>query len=250
MAQDKNMNNEVSASVAERPVPEHIGIIMDGNGRWAKKRGLPRKFGHKRGARVFEDIAEYCDKIGVKYLTVYAFSTENWSRPKDEVSALMKLFKDYLTTTEGKGKNIRIKFIGDMSALDGELQQLIVNMEAETAPRKGLTVFLAINYGGRDEVVRAARLLAKKAAEGEIDPDDIDCAMFESGLYTAGAPDPDFILRPSGEKRLSNFMLWQASYSEFIYMDTLWPDFTPELLEEAIAEFNKRSRRYGKVEEQ
>jgi len=248
LAQEKNNISALAPDALKRPVPEHIGIIMDGNGRWAKKRGMPRKYGHKRGAKVFEEIAEYCCDIGVRYLTVYAFSTENWSRPEDEVSSLMKLFKEYLTATTSRQKEIRIKFIGDISVLDEELQRLIVEMEAKTASKNGLTVFLAINYGGRDEILHAARQLAKEAAEGKLDPQKIDSTMFESKLYTAGAPDPDFILRPSGEKRLSNFMLWQASYSEFVYMDTLWPDFTPELLEQAISEFNRRSRRYGNVE--
>lgn len=246
MAQKDNFNS--GAPVQEmRPVPEHIAIIMDGNGRWAKKRGMPRSYGHRQGAKTFENIAEYCDKIGVKYLTVYAFSTENWSRPKDEVSSLMKLFKDYLTSRSDRSKTIRVRIVGDLTALDDEFQRLIAKLEEDTQERTGLTAIIAINYGGRDEILHAARQLAQKAASGEIAPGDIDASMFASELYTSGVPDPDFILRPSGEKRLSNFLLWQASYSELIYMDTLWPDFTPELLELAIAEFNRRSRRYGGV---
>ena len=240
-------NNNIPAPDKTRPVPEHIAIIMDGNGRWAKKRGMPRSYGHKRGAKVFEEIAEYCDKIGVKYLTVYAFSTENWARPKEEVDALMKLFRDYLLSSNARSETISVRFIGDLTVLDEDMQQLIAKREAETRGRTGLTTVIAINYGGRDEILHAARELARKAADGLLDPEKIDRNAFESELYTAGIPDPDLILRPSGEKRLSNFLLWQASYSEFVYMDTLWPDFTPELLEQAIAEFNRRNRRYGGI---
>ena len=240
-------NNNIPAPDKTRPVPEHIAIIMDGNGRWAKKRGMPRSYGHKRGAKVFEEIAEYCDKIGVKYLTVYAFSTENWARPKEEVDALMKLFRDYLLSSNERSETISVRFIGDLTVLDEDMQQLIAKREAETRGRTGLTTVIAINYGGRDEILHAARELARKAADGLLDPEKIDRNAFESELYTAGIPDPDLILRPSGEKRLSNFLLWQASYSEFVYMDTLWPDFTPELLEQAIAEFNCRNRRYGGI---
>ena len=240
-------NNNIPAPDKTRPVPEHIAIIMDGNGRWAKKRGMPRSYGHKRGAKVFEEIAEYCDKIGVKYLTVYAFSTENWVRPKEEVDALMKLFRDYLLSSNARSETISVRFIGDLTVLDEDMQQLIAKREAETRGRTGLTTVIAINYGGRDEILHAARELARKAADGLLDPEKIDRNAFESELYTAGIPDPDLILRPSGEKRLSNFLLWQASYSEFVYMDTLWPDFTPELLEQAIAEFNRRNRRYGGI---
>ena len=240
-------NNNIPAPDKTRPVPEHIAIIMDGNGRWAKKRGMPRSYGHKRGAKVFEEIAEYCDKIGVKYLTVYAFSTENWARPKEEVDALMKLFRDYLLSSNARSETISVRFIGDLTVLDEDMQQLIAKREAETRGRTGLTTVIAINYGGRDEILHAARELARKAADGLLDPEKIDRNAFESELYTAGIPDPDLILRPSGEKRLSNFLLWQASYSEFVYMDTLWPDFTPELLEKAIAEFNRRNRRYGGI---
>ncbi len=228
-------------------MPVHIAIIMDGNGRWAKKRGMPRSYGHRQGAKTFENIAEYCDKIGVKYLTVYAFSTENWSRPEAEVSSLMKLFKEYLTSSYTRSKTIRARFIGDLSALDEDMRRLIARLEENTRERQGLTTLIAINYGGRDEILHAARKLAQKAADGRLDPEKIDAAAFESELYTAGVPDPDLILRPSGEERLSNFLLWQASYSELIYMDTLWPDFTPELLEQAIAEFNRRNRRYGGI---
>ena len=240
-------NNNIPAPDKTRPVPEHIAIIMDGNGRWAKKRGMPRSYGHKRGAKVFEEIAEYCDSIGVKYLTVYAFSTENWARPKEEVDALMKLFRDYLLSSNERSETISVRFIGDLTVLDEDMQQLIAKREAETRGRTGLTTVIAINYGGRDEILHAARELARKAADGLLDPEKIDRNAFESELYTAGIPDPDLILRPSGEKRLSNFLLWQASYSEFVYMDTLWPDFTPELLEQAIAEFNRRNRRYGGI---
>ena len=197
-----------------------IGIIMDGNGRWAKNRGLPRTAGHKRGAEVFSDIADYCDELGVASVYFYAFSTENWKRPLEEVNAIMRLFGEYLLKGfDYKNRNIRIK--------------------------TGMTLNIAINYGGRPEIVRAAQQLAAKAAAGELKPEDITEQMLSDAMYTAGQKDPDFILRPSGEKRLSNFMLWQAAYSELVEMDVLWPDFTRGDLDAAIEEFNHRSRRFG-----
>ena len=191
-----------------------IGIIMDGNGRWAKNRGLPRTAGHKKGAAVFKDIANYCDELGVASVYFYAFSTENWKRPLEEVGAIMKLFAQYLI--EGfdyKNRNIRIKFLGDRTALDPKLQKMMNELEGDSACKTGMTLNIAINYGGRPEIVRAAQQLAAKATAGEIRPEDIDEQMMSDAMYTAGQKDPDFILRPSGEKRLSNFMLWQAAYS-------------------------------------
>ena len=206
-----------------------IGIIMDGNGRWAKQRGLPRTAGHKKGAAVFQDIANYCEELGVSSVTFYAFSTENWKRPLEEVSAIMKLFGEYLLKGFNyKDRNIRIKFLGDRAALDAKLN-------------------IAVNYGGRPEIVRAARQLAQQVAEGTLKPEDITEEMMSDHMYTAGQKDPDFILRPSGEKRLSNFMLWQAAYAELVEMDVLWPDFTRDDLDAAITEFNKRSRRFGGI---
>ena len=225
-----------------------IGIIMDGNGRWAKNRGLPRTAGHKKGAAVFKDIANYCDELGVASVYFYAFSTENWKRPLEEVGAIMKLFAQYLI--EGfdyKNRNIRIKFLGDRTALDPKLQKMMNELEGDSACKTGMTLNIAINYGGRPEIVRAAQQLAAKVVAGEIRPEDINEQMMSDAMYTAGQKDPDFILRPSGEKRLSNFMLWQAAYSELVEMDVLWPDFTRADLDTAIEEFNHRSRRFGGI---
>ena len=223
-----------------------IGIIMDGNGRWAKQRGLPRTAGHKKGAAVFQDIANYCEELGVSSVYFYAFSTENWKRPLEEVSAIMKLFGEYLLKGFNyKDRNIRIKFLGDRTALDPKLQKLMNELETDSASKTGLTVNVAVNYGGRPEIVRAAQSLAAKVAAGEMKPEDITEEALSAQMYTAGQKDPDFILRPSGEKRLSNFMLWQAAYSELVEMDVLWPDFTRDDLDAAIMEFNRRSRRFG-----
>ena len=225
-----------------------IGIIMDGNGRWAKQRGLPRTAGHKKGAAVFQDIANYCEELGVSSVYFYAFSTENWKRPLEEVSAIMKLFGEYLLKGFNyKDRNIRIKFLGDRAALDPKLQKLMNELEGDSASKTGMTLNIAVNYGGRPEIVRAAQQLAAKAAAGELKPEDITEEMMSDAMYTTGQKDPDFILRPSGEKRLSNFMLWQAAYSELVEMDVLWPDFTRDDLDAAITEFNKRSRRFGGI---
>ena len=226
--------------------PRHVAIIMDGNGRWAKKRGLPRTAGHTRGAEVFRDIIRYCNELEVACVTFYAFSTENWKRPLEEVNAIMRLFGEYLLKGfDYKNRNIRIKFMGDRTVLDEKLQQLMNKLEADSSVKTGMTLNIAINYGGRPEIVRAAQQLAAKAAAGEIKPEEITEQMLSDALYTAGQKDPDFILRPSGEKRLSNFMLWQAAYSELVEMDVLWPDFTRSDLDAAIEEFNHRSRRFG-----
>ena len=225
-----------------------IGIIMDGNGRWAKQRGLPRTAGHKKGAAVFQDIANYCEELGVSSVYFYAFSTENWKRPLEEVSAIMKLFGEYLLKGFNyKDRNIRIKFLGDRAALDPKLQKLMNELEEDSAHKTGMTLNIAVNYGGPPEIVRAARQLAEKVKAGELQPEDITEEMMSDAMYTTGQKDPDFILRPSGEKRLSNFMLWQAAYSELVEMDVLWPDFTRDDLDAAITEFNKRSRRFGGI---
>ena len=225
-----------------------IGIIMDGNGRWAKSRGLPRTAGHKKGAEVFQDIADYCDELGVASVYFDAFSTENWKRPLEEVSAIMRLVGDYLVKAfDYESRNIRIRFLGERSVLEPRLQQLMNKLEADSAHKTGMTLNLAINYGGRPELVRAARALAQKAAAGVLRPEEITEEALSAELYTAGQRDPDFILRPSGEKRLSNFMLWQAAYAELVEMDVLWPDFTRRDLDAAIAEYNRRSRRFGGV---
>jgi len=229
-------------------IPKHIGIIMDGNGRWAKKRMLPRNMGHKKGAEVFKDIARYCDDLGMKAVTFYAFSTENWKRPQDEIDGLMKLFKQYLIDAFDYEKdNNRIILLGDNEVFNEELRNLMLEIEEKTADRDGMIINLALNYGSRSEIVMACKEIANKVKSGEISADEIDEQMISDSLYTKNQPDPDFILRPSGEKRISNFLLWQCAYSEFIYMDVLWPDFTRKDLDLAIEEFNKRNRRFGGV---
>lgn len=231
-------------------LPEHIGIIMDGNGRWAKKRALPRKYGHREGAKAFRKIVEYCDKIGLHYLTVYAFSTENWKRPKDEVDSIMQLLEQYIDEAfdhKNESDGVRTKFIGDMSALSPVLQEKIKRIEALGEGKSGLLVNVALNYGGRHELVHSMRALAEMVRDQKIALEEIDEAMVSDHLYTAGQPDPDLIIRPSGEERLSNFLIWQAAYSEFVFMDVLWPDFKPEHLEEAIRIFNQRHRRFGGI---
>ena len=225
-----------------------IGIIMDGNGRWAKQRGLARTAGHKRGAEVFQDITRYCNELGVESVFFYAFSTENWRRPAEEVSTIMRRFGDYLLKAfDYEKENNRVVFLGDRTALEPRYQELMDEIETRTAHNTGMTLNVAVNYGGRPEIVRAAQLLAKKVADGQLRPEEIDEAAMADMMYTCGQKDPDFILRPSGEKRLSNFMLWQAAYSELVEMDVLWPDFTRHDLDLAIEEFNRRSRRFGGI---
>lgn len=223
-----------------------VGIIMDGNGRWAKQRGLPRTAGHKKGAEVFRDIVRYCNDLGMSSVTFYAFSTENWARPIEEVESIMRLFGNYLTMAyDYKKENNRLVFLGDRSRLSKSLQDKMNDLEEKTKNNTGMFLNIAVNYGGRQEIVRAAQTLAQRVKDGQLEPQDITQELFEDCLYTRGQKDPDFILRPSGEMRLSNFMLWQASYSEFISMDVLWPDFRREDLDRALQEFQKRSRRFG-----
>ena len=231
-------------NVAERILPDHIAIIMDGNGRWAKKRSLPRTAGHAAGSKNFKDIARYCNKIGLKYLTVYAFSTENWKRPKEEVDNIMKIFKEYLEDAKNfKDENIQVQFIGDRSVLDEDIQRLMRESEDASRDATGLHLNIAINYGGRDEIVHAV----KNIVDTGIKADDITEQMISDNLYTSGQPDPDFIIRPSGEYRLSNYLIWQSAYAEYWFSDILWPDFKPKDLDRAIEEFNKRNRRFGGV---
>jgi len=229
-------------------IPKHIGIIMDGNGRWAKKRLLPRNMGHKKGAEVFQDITRYCNELGLESVTFYAFSTENWKRPAEEVNGIMSLLKEYLVKAfDYEKENNRVIFLGDKSAFSGELLELMLDIEEKTKDRTGMTLNIALNYGARNEIVTATKNIAQMVKNGEIDVEDIDEQLFSDNLYTKGQPDPDFILRPSGEKRISNFLLWQIAYSEFVYMDVLWPDFTRKDLDDAIIEFNRRNRRFGGV---
>lgn len=230
------------------PVPAHIAIIMDGNGRWAKRRGLPRNAGHKQGAKVFQNICDYCRKIGVKYVTAYAFSTENWKRPQNEVDAIMELLRSYLKeASKQTRKDARLLFLGDRTPLADDLQRLMEKVERESANNTGITICIALNYGGRAEIVNSARELARMAAQGKLDPDSIDESLFESHLYTGGIPDPDLLIRPSGELRLSNFLLWQLAYTEFVFQDVLWPDFTTAHLDQAIDQYTKRNRRFGGI---
>ncbi len=232
----------------EIKIPQHIGIIMDGNGRWAKKRLLPRNAGHVKGAEVFQAITRHCEKIGVKALTVYAFSTENWSRPKEEVDSIMSLLRKYLHDAFGfKGENIKINFIGERTRLDSDIIELMNEIEETSKNNTGLILNVAVNYGGRDEIVFAARKLAEDVKNGKVSMSEIDETLFESYTYTHGQPQVDLILRPSGEERISNFLLWQCAYSEFVYMNTLWPDFTAKDLDKAIEEFSKRKRRFGGI---
>ncbi|MGN1014094.1 MAG: isoprenyl transferase [Butyricicoccus sp.] len=237
---------------AKRPqsVPQHIAVIMDGNGRWAKKRGLPRKAGHARGAETFREIARYCKEIGVRYFTVYAFSTENWKRPKDEVDALMDLFRRYLQEAIEKmaEEQVAVRVIGDLSVLPEDICVRIDECAeiADTLDDPAVAT-LCINYGGRDEIKNAVRAIAREVQSGKLDPEDITEDTVSQHLYTAHMPDPDLIIRPSGEIRTSNFLLWQSAYAEYYFTDVLWPDFKPEHLDEAIASFNQRQRRFGGV---
>ena len=229
-------------------VPKHVAIILDGNGRWAKKKNLPRMAGHVAGSSNFKTIARYCNKIGIKYLTVYAFSTENWKRPKDEVDNIMNLLRDYLKDVDSfKKENIKLLFIGNREPLSDDIKQLMLNAEEASKNATGLTVNLAINYGGRDEIVNATRKIAEKYKNKEIGVDDITEELLSSNMYTVNQPDPDFIIRPSGEERLSNFLVWQSAYSEFWFSNVLWPDFKPKHLEMAIDEYNRRNRRFGGI---
>ncbi len=242
------MNETASTPPARDLLPRHIGIIMDGNGRWAAKRGLPRKMGHQEGAKTFGKIVRYARDLGIGAVTVYAFSTENWKRPRDEVDALMDLLRRYLgELRQHKDDNARLLILGDRNPLPEDLRQTILQAEQESRENTGITVNVALNYGGRDEIVRGARQLAEACLKGELRPEEIDEERFSAALYTAGQPDPDFIIRPSGEMRLSNFMLWQAAYAELIFMHVLWPDFTPEHLNWALWEYAGRNRRFGGV---
>ena len=228
------------------PPPQHIAIIMDGNGRWAKQRGLPRTAGHAAGAESFRRIANYCRSLGVRYLTVYAFSTENWKRSQEEIAGIMRLLRRYLEEAlQDMEKNrVRFRFFGDLSRLSPALQKLCLDAQNRSS-EYDVQVNFCLNYGGRDEIVQAARQFALQVAAGERKPEDLTEDLFEHYLYSAGIPDPELVIRPSGEKRVSNFLLWQSAYSEYVFMNVLWPDFAPEHLDEAIAEYHRRNRRFG-----
>ncbi len=232
-----------------RKVPRHVAIIMDGNGRWAKKRFLPRNAGHAQGSRVAEQICEDAFNLGIEYLTVYAFSTENWARPQDEVDALMKLLRKYMKDSIARSSknNMRVHVIGDISALDEDLQESIRKLEEVSSVNTGLKFQVAINYGGRDEILRAARKFAEDCAAGRRKPEELDEALFYSYFDTAGIPYPDLMIRTSGEMRTSNFLPWQLAYTEFYFTDVLWPDFNKKELAKAIEYYSERDRRFGGV---
>lgn len=233
----------VSASV-----PQHVGIIMDGNGRWAKKRGLPRNMGHKQGAAVFKKTINWCRELGIKCATFYAFSTENWKRPPEEVSGIMNLLRQYIRDIRAAAKeNIRIIIIGDISRFDADIREELIDIQKESASNDGFITAIALNYGGRAEITKAAVELAELAKRGDISPDEITEDMIDRHLYTREMPPLDLVIRPSGEERLSNFMIWQAAYAEFLFMDVLWPDFTKKHLEYAVEVFASRNRRYGGI---
>lgn len=230
-------------------IPNHVAIILDGNGRWAKSKGMPRTYGHTTGAKNVEKIAEAAGNMGIRYLTLYAFSTENWNRPPEEVKALMNLLDSYLKNCIQKAKknNMAVRVLGDISRLDERMQEKIRKLEESSADYDGLHLQIAINYGSRDEIVRAIRKLGRDVEAGKIAPDQISEESFSSYLDTAGLPDPDLLIRTSGEERLSNFLLWQLAYAEFYFTDVPWPDFHEEDLRRAVEAYNQRDRRYGKV---
>ena len=230
-------------------VPEHVAIILDGNGRWAKAKGMPRSYGHMKGAKTVEDMCEVSRDLGIKYFTVYAFSTENWKRPQSEVDALMKLLRKYMVDClERTAKNnMRVRVIGDKTGLSEDIQKSIADVEEASAGNTGLNFTIAINYGSRDEMIRAMK---KMMADGHTDPDELTEELFEHYLDTAGMPDPDLVIRTSGEQRVSNFLLWQLAYSEFYFTPVAWPDFNKKELIKAIEKYNQRDRRYGGVKEE
>lgn len=238
-----------AAELDPTKIPRHVAIIMDGNGRWAQKRGLPRTAGHSAGSEAFRKAADTLEQWGVEVLTVYAFSTENWKRPADEVAAIMRLLEKYLheSIRDMQKKNIRLYFFGDLSPLSAELRSLIAETEKISEKTSGMRVNVCLNYGGRDELTRACRSLAEACEAGSLHAAGISPEMFESRLYSAGLPDPDLLIRPGGERRISNFLLWQLAYTEFVFSDVLWPDFDQAELKSALLEYQRRKRRYGGI---
>lgn len=228
---------------------EHLAIIMDGNGRWAARRGLPRSMGHRKGAEVVKEITRAAGELGIKYLTLYAFSTENWNRSEDEVKTLMGLLRDYLQSDlkEVQENNVRIRFIGEREMLDADIVRKMAEIEANTLRNTGMTLCIALSYGSRQEIVNAVKKTAALVKEGDISLNDVDVKLFSDMLYTKDMPDPDLVIRTSGEQRISNYLLWQIAYAEFFFTDVLWPDFNKKLLEDIIKNFNMRERRYGKA---
>ena len=233
-------------------IPKHVAIILDGNGRWAKAKGMPRTYGHIQGAKTVEDICEVAYNMGIQYLTVYAFSTENWNRPKEEVEALMKLLRNYMKNClkRANQNNMCVRVIGEKSRLDEDIRKSIEELENATKDNTGLHFTIAINYGGRDELVRATRKIAERVASGEVKPEEITESMLNDNLDTAGYPDPDLMIRTCDELRISNFFLWQLAYTEFYVTPVPWPDFSKEELEKAVEAYNKRDRKYGGIKEE
>jgi len=240
-------DSDATQETAGSAVPRHVAIIMDGNGRWAKARGLPRNLGHRKGVDAVREVVKACPDLGIRYLTLYAFSTENWKRPASEVSGLMDLLRIFIRSEleQLRRNGVRVRVIGNRAKLPADIVALVEEAEAKTLGNSRLTLIIALSYGSQDELVLAARKLAEAAVRGEITPEQIDAGMIERNLLTAGIPDPDLLIRTSGEQRLSNFMLWQAAYSELVFTDTLWPDFGRAELAQAIAEYGRRERRYG-----
>lgn len=243
------LRQKIRKGMQDMKIPNHVAIILDGNGRWAKSKGMPRTYGHTTGAKNVEKIAEAACNMGIRYLTLYAFSTENWNRPPEEVKALMNLLDSYLKNCiqTAKKNNMAVRILGDISRLDERMQEKIRKLEESSADYDGLHLQIAINYGSRDEIVRAIRKLGRDVEAGKIAPDQISEETFSSYLDTAGLPDPDLLIRTSGEERLSNFLLWQLAYAEFYFTDVPWPDFHEEDLRRAVEAYNQRDRRYGKV---
>lgn len=243
------LRQKIRKGMQDMKIPNHVAIILDGNGRWAKSKGMPRTYGHTTGAKNVEKIAEAAGNMGIRYLTLYAFSTENWNRPPEEVKALMNLLDSYLKNCiqTAKKNNMAVRVLGDISRLDERMQEKIRKLEESSADYDGLYLQIAINYGSRDEIVRAIRKLGRDVETGKIAPDQISEETFSSYLDTAGLPDPDLLIRTSGEERLSNFLLWQLAYAEFYFTDVPWPDFHEEDLRRAVEAYNQRDRRYGKV---
>lgn len=229
-------------------LPVHVGFIMDGNGRWAKKRGLPRSLGHVEGGKNFKKIMQYCKDIGIKYASFYVFSTENWKRPQNEIDGILKIMREYLDEVQMHlGDGVRAIFLGDKNAYPEDIKQKMIKLEQDTAHHSQLTVLLACNYGGRDEIAHSAREIAQLIKSGELNPEDITEQTIAEHLYTAGLPDVDLVIRPSGELRLSNYLIWQCAYAEYYFTDVLWPDFSPEELNKALIDYAGRGRRFGGV---
>lgn len=244
------MAKKSDIDLSQMKIPNHVAIILDGNGRWAKKRLMPRNYGHMQGAKTVEKICEDAWNMGIHYLTVYAFSTENWKRPEDEVNALMKLLKNYLKDCieRSNSNDMRVRVIGDKTGLNDEIREKIAELEEMTKNNTGLNFTIAINYGSRDEMVRAMKKMATDIKDGKVSENEISEETFGNYLDTVGIPDPDLLIRTSGEQRLSNYLLWQLAYTEFYFTDVLWPDFSKKDLEDAVFAYNKRDRRFGKID--